>query len=119
MDGPITLKYMNLERINDRSIITGSSLQGYIDITYDQLVEIFGEPISEGDGYKVDAEWELMIDHTLVTIYNYKDGKNYNGEDGDAVEDIIEWHIGGHDESAWKAVYDYIQYHVKVKSLGG
>jgi hypothetical protein len=70
------------------------SLVGYIDISYDRLVEKFGEP-TEGDGYKVDAEWLLDIDGEFVTIYNYKDGVNYNGPEGTPVEDITDWHIGG------------------------
>ena len=28
-------------------------------------------------------------------IYNYKDGKNYNGASGTSTEEITDWHIGG------------------------
>lgn len=79
-------------------------LQGYIDISYAELVEAFGPPHHTGDEYKTDAEWELQTPDGLATLYNYKDGKNYNGEEGLAVEDIRDWHIGGADY----AVVDHI-----------
>jgi len=81
---------------NDKDInANGTSYQGEIDIDFATLKEKFGEP-SNGDEYKVDAEWSLEFeDGTIATIYNYKDGKNYNGESGTPTEEIREWHIGG------------------------
>ena len=83
---------------NDKDdILTGgTSLRGYIKVTYETLCSIFGEP-NGSDGYKSDAEWEVeWSDGTVATIYNWKDGKNYCGEeDGLDAEDIVEWHIGG------------------------
>ena len=32
-----------------------------------------------------------------MTIYNWKDGKNYNGSSGIATTKLTEWHIGGED----------------------
>jgi len=80
------------------SAVNGTHLQGYIETTYARLVEVFGKPHFEGDGYKVDAEWVLETPAGVATIYNYKDGKNYNGEDGTPTELITDWHIGGHKE---------------------
>ena len=89
-----------------RGIVTsGTYLQGYVEATYQNLVDIFGNPTSDGDGYKVDAEWDLVFeDGTVATIYNYKEGKNYNGSSGYETEDITEWHIGGFDQSAVKRI---------------
>jgi hypothetical protein len=82
----------------------GSSLVGAINIEYSKLVSKFGEP-SKGDGYKVDAEWEIEFnDGTIATIYNYKSGKNYLGNEGEETEDIRDWHIGGFSEDASKRV---------------
>ena len=81
-----------------------TGLQGYIDASYADLVEAFGEPASHGDGYKVDAEWILKIDGVLATIYNYKNGPNYEGSSGMAVENIRDWHVGGHGPDALAAV---------------
>lgn len=70
-------------------------LVGYVDISYADLVDKLGEPTSDGDGYKTDAEWRLDLPSGPASIYNYKDGKNYDPEDGLATEDITDWHIGG------------------------
>lgn len=76
-----------------------SSLQGYIDITYAELVDLFGEPHNDGDGYKVDARWELLLsdgyqEDVVVTIYNYKNGYNYTGGDHTRLK---QWNVGGFD----------------------
>ena len=79
--------------------IIGSSLQGYVQVPYATLVAIFGPPHSN-DGYKVDAEWILILaSGNVASIYNYKDGKNYNGESGLAVELITDWHVGGKEKA--------------------
>ncbi len=80
--------------------VTGTGLSGYVDCSYKQLVDLLGEPNNEGDSYKVDAEWAIEMNGKILTIYNYKDGKNYNGENGLETEDITEWHIGSHGRSA-------------------
>jgi len=87
------------------SLTNGTSLQGEINMEYVALVNFFGEPTyTEEAGDKTDAEWIIMTPDGIATIYNYKDGKNYNGEDGLATKDIHEWHIGGHS----KAVVEHI-----------
>ena len=77
----------------------GSGLVDYLVADYDDLVRIFGQP-SKGDGYKVDAEWTLQTPFGVATIYNYKDGKNYIGEDGLRVDQIDTWHVGGTSKEA-------------------
>jgi hypothetical protein len=75
----------------------GTSLQGYINTSYADLVACFGEPDEHYDDYKSDANWDITFaDGVCATIYNWKDGRNYCGADGLDVEDITEWHIGGH-----------------------
>ena len=79
----------------DKVNTNGTSLQGNIKTPYYNLVDRFGEP-QNWDDYKSDAEWELVFDDGLVaTIYNWKNGHNYCGEDGTPTKDITEWHIGG------------------------
>ena len=73
----------------------GTALKGQINTSYQQLVDKFGEP-SCWDDYKCDAEWKLVFDDGLVaTIYNWKNGYNYCGEDGINTYCITEWNIGG------------------------
>ena len=81
---------------------SGTCLQGYVDVSYAKLVEVFGKPHSKGDEYKVDAEWVVKFeDGTLATIYNYKTGKNYLGKkEGQAVKNIRDWHVGGFKKEA-------------------
>jgi hypothetical protein len=73
---------------------TGTYFIGGVICSYDKLVEVFGKPM-EGS-YKTDAEWSLKFsDGEIATIYNWKNGRNYCGDDGMDVEEITTWHIGG------------------------
>ena len=92
----------------------GSSLIDNISLGYHQLVEAFGEPTMATDGYKVDAEWHVTFqindEHAaFVTIYNYKDGKNYLGANGLNVEDITDWHVGGKSRDDLRVLEDYFE----------
>ena len=92
----ITLVQKRVKSSDDRS---SSSLMGYIDIQYQEIVDILGESNLESDGYKVDAEWGLTFDDVTLCIYNYKDGINYCGEiEGTPIEFITDWHVGGTDK---------------------
>jgi hypothetical protein len=87
----------------------GTSLQGSMNVSYSRLVEVFGKPHSKGDGYKVDAEWCLRFDDGVIaTIYNYKNGPNYNDGVG-SVEDIRDWHVGGKSSRAYTNVIEILQ----------
>jgi len=88
---------MKFKTHNDKDInVNMTSFQGEIYARYCQLKKVFGAP-TNGDGYKVDAEWDLEFeDGTVATIYNYKDGPNYLGGNGTPKSKITNWHIGGH-----------------------
>jgi len=98
------------------SRINGTSLSGYIHNDYNTLVRLFGEPMTgkDTDEYKVDAEWHIQLEDAeegfdwFVSIYNYKDGKNYLGANGLNVEDITEWHIGSKSTEDYHVILDYI-----------
>ncbi|KKM06005.1 hypothetical protein LCGC14_1748340 [marine sediment metagenome] len=93
----MTIKFKSLKdnAAVDRYIV-GTSLQGYIDISYAKLVDMLGEAAEHYDNYKSDAQWVVLFGSgQIATIYNYKDGRNYMGPDGKAKEDIRNWHIGG------------------------
>jgi hypothetical protein len=87
---------MTFKTHNDTDInINGTHGQGNVTAAYKELCSLFGKPTA-GDGYKVDAEWAVMFDDgTVATIYNWKNGKNYEGENGLPVEQIEYWNIGG------------------------
>lgn len=92
---------MSFKTHNDKKIsVCGTYFQGELDMSYARLKKLFGKP-TNGDGYKVDAEWMLEFDDgTVATIYNYKDGKNYNGKHGTPKTKIRDWHVGGFSERA-------------------
>jgi hypothetical protein len=90
--------------------INGTSAQGDVTATYQQLVKVFGKEHTNGDGYKVDAEWCLKFsDGTIATIYNWKNGKNYEGKNGIAKTKITDWHIGGNSKMAVTRVHEHLK----------
>ena len=105
MSNDLTLNKPTVKVLNDRNPkIFGTFLQGYIHADYMDMVNLFGEP-GAGDEYKIDAEWALEFqDGTIATIYNYKDGINYNGPEGTPTAEITEWHIGGKSQRAVELV---------------
>jgi len=102
---------MNFKTHNDKNVeIFGTSLQGYVSCDYKKIKSIFGKPVVFESGCKVDAEWGIEFENGLVaTIYNYKDGKNYNGKEGLPKTKITEWHIGGRDKSVVKLIQDLLK----------
>lgn len=69
-----------------------------IEASYEELVEKLGEPEDVSDGTdKVDVQWSVEDKHTgrKLTIWNYKNGPNYLGENGTPPEEIGGWSAGG------------------------
>ncbi len=79
-------------KINQADIkISGSHLQGYLDISYKSLVSILGEPLL-GSGDKNQVEWHIEDNGVIATIYDWKDYRN--------PKDIDLWNIGGFNQKA-------------------
>ena len=74
---------VNMKAINN---ISGTSLIGYVAVSYNRLVEVFGEPHFRGD--KTTVEWAFEHDGEKFTIYNYKWASCQN-------DTIESFHIGG------------------------
>ena len=77
--------------------VSGTWLQGYVGASYTDLVLAFGQPTHLGNGGKTQAEWDLKINGTAVTIYDYK-------EYDKTLDRIFEWHIGGTSKEVVKLV---------------
>jgi hypothetical protein len=94
-----TLRY---ETHNDIDIDTnGTSHQGEISETFENLLKVFGTPMGASADNKVDVEWNIMFnDGVVATIYNWKNGVAYLGSTGINPVDITNWHIGGKTISA-------------------
>ena len=99
---------VKVKKLTDWRQLNGTCLQGGIDCDYDTLVAVFGPPEGSYDDYKSDCAWDLVINGVVVTIYNYKDGKNYCGANGLNVQDITDWHIGGASSLAEKYVHQAV-----------
>jgi hypothetical protein len=84
---------------NDDDLIKahGTGLQARLhNLTYATIVDTFGEPSEHFDDYKSDAEGVIhFIDGLVATLYNYKNGRNYNGPDAPSKYDITTWNVGG------------------------
>ena len=107
------------EGVNENAIF-GSSLIGYLKCSYQELIDSFGEPmkidLSTSDG-KTDVEWDIEFqDGTYLHIYNWKNGKNYLGDDGLEVDQIIEWNVGGHSKKDLDKLQMVFQVN-KIKAL--
>lgn len=82
----------------------GTSFQGYVNVHYNQLVEMFGEPCTNPDNRKTDVEWIISTPYGPATIYNYKNGYSYLGLSGLKLDEMDEWHVGGKNAES----YDWI-----------
>jgi len=71
----------------------GTSLVGYLNITYDELVEKFGKSDGKSSDNKCKAQWCFSHNGTIITIYDWK---MYTTP----LRDITDWHIGGHSKKA-------------------
>ena len=73
---------------------SGTCYQATIEASYQDLVEVWGEP-AKGDGYKTEAEWVIRLpDDKTITIYNYKNSRCYDYNNPE-IKEVREWHIGG------------------------
>ena len=72
--------------------------------------------LSTSDG-KTDVEWDIEFqDGTYLHIYNWKNGKNYLGDDGLEVDQITEWNVGGHSKKDLDKLQMVFQVN-KIKAL--
>ena len=100
--------------------VGGTSLQGYIKASYEQLLQTFGAPNPKlCDNYKTDVEWAFKFaDGTVATLYNWKNGHNYLGEaEGLELNDIYEWNVGGFNEKAVSKLLEKLRSHQKKINL--
>ena len=87
---------------------------GEINVDYDTLVDVFGEPDPDlCRDSKTDANWAIdTMDRDgskrYISIYNWKDGKNYLGKKGTPASEITEWMVGGKKESDVGTILDII-----------
>jgi uncharacterized protein (DUF2147 family) len=94
--------------------VTGTTLQGNLEISYAKLIKIFGEPHVKRTApldNKTDVEWCFIeerhgVDNVMFTIYNWKNGPVYTGKG--KVEEITQWHVGGYNSRSLDIVTNEI-----------
>ena len=120
--------YLNKEQMMiPTTEVNGTCLQGYLDITYEELTNIFGEPhvkrtapLDTQFDSKTDIEWHFIeerngTDNVVFTIYNWKNGPAYTGQG--EVETITRWNVGGHNANAFDVVKRYVSNPFKWLSI--
>jgi hypothetical protein len=93
--------------------VNGSHLLGYIRASYDDLVELFGEP-NGGDDDKVHNSWDIEFtiytkkgeveDTVYCNLYDWKEVDHSVSQRGE-----YDWHIGGVDPQADFLIYDLLR----------
>ena len=78
----------NIIEKNGSGKANGTSFQGTVSTTLENLINHLGEPLEGSWDGKTTAQWVLEFeDGGIVTIYDWKMGKT--------PKDIYDWHIGG------------------------
>lgn len=102
------------------SVTTGTHYIGTILAHYEDIVAVYGKPFTRLPDNKVDVQWVVETKHGIATLYNYKDGKAYLGDEGLDVKAIKEWHVGGngHRRAVFKEIQTSLHDYVKER-IGG
>ena len=98
----MTKKYNDndIHKINMVFNTSGTSGKGSFICEYKTLVKVLGQPLKGSDDFKTQAEWDIIYkDGTITTIYDWKQGKGYLGEEGIEPKEVIEWNVGGNEET--------------------
>jgi len=83
---------MRVLKENELKGVSGSSLKGYINCVYQDLIRVLGEPTypeASGDN-KVQKEWVVKYNGEVFTIYDWK---TYDEEY--TMNELDEFHVGG------------------------
>ena len=107
----------NFKTHNDSYITFHPTKRGEIVADYKKLVALFGEPTEEGEGeggWEVDAEWLIEFeDGTEARVYNYKNGKNWNGSFGTPISMIKNWCVDSEEDDNSGKALQYIKELIK------
>ena len=97
-----------MKQLFDHEEAVGTSLQGYMEANFSDLVRVFGAPSKWGSGDgKIQAEWIYKTPYGVATIYDYKEYDNY-------LDNVTLWHLGGKDTQATEYLKDHYQTEIKT-----
>mgnify|MGYP003395093666 CR=1 FL=1 len=100
-----------------------SGLQGYVEASYTQLLQILGPHEAESDGYKVSTEWQLVGDDgSEVSVYDYKETNLY-GRALPTVERFrsrprYDWHVGASSMAAANRFIGWLENKLMEQAAG-
>src|SRR5687767_12636458 len=90
----------------------GGSKTNSLSIPYLKMVQVLGEPIKNtesgfpDDDYKVDVCWGFKSDKGVVSIWNYKNGPAYLGDEDVKLEDIDYFSVYVTDQELFQSIFD-------------
>ena len=96
---------MQFKTSKDTDLLKDTFYQDSINISYEELVKLFGEPLiyGEEENSKTRAEWIIeWEDGGITTIYDWK-------SEYIPVEDVVDWHVGGVNNKAAEYLHDYFK----------
>lgn len=102
---------MKFEKVTNPRDYRSASCKDHFEIAYSELVEKLGEPFKNGDaGFpddddKVDVCWCFTFEGSYVSIWNYKNGPAYCGDEVESVEDIDYFSFGYPDDDTLKLFF--------------
>ena len=99
----------------------GTSLQGYVNATYEELEAVFGEDLGPSDKVFNEFRGEISVynpkfecwDIYTVTLYDWKEDSPYTARTG-----TYRWHVGGHNADAPYLVEDALEVYRRNKTNG-
>ena len=110
---------VTMKPLDDWTKINGTHKQGGFIMPYSVLVDALGEPhqrFTPETGDKVDVEWAFEFGNgDVVTVYNWKNGKVYLGDDGYEPHQMTEWHVGGLFQSVLHSLTEEINNRLEAK----
>jgi hypothetical protein len=85
----------------------GTCLQGTLRIGYDEIMQVMNKHNIQAhkgsDDGKTDVNWYgKFSDGRIFTIYNWKNGKAYLGDQGLDIQRIRDWHVGGKEVTTYQ-----------------
>lgn len=91
---------------------TGTSLQGHVNATYEELEAVFGENLGPSDKVFNEFRGEISVydpelechDVYTVTLYDWKEDSPYTARTG-----TYRWHVGGYNADAPYLVEDALE----------
>ena len=94
--------------MKNKKSTNGTFLQGKVNAKFTTIVRLFGKAdYPSGCGHKTDKEWIIQTPYGVATIYNWKNGKNYLGENGLKAREITTWNVGGHNIETFNFIKMY------------